>query len=376
MMKKIIFSITLVLYSQQALATNYFEQYSKIKNNIEEKYSMSFGVDTRFTLQNIASNTIQNSLITPYLTKEIFNNKYGSANLNFSMNFVRFSPLTPIELSIKEGNITLFNSYDDEYNELYELYFIYTLPNKYNWINLGLGQVPVSKFDSPIASDLQRLYFLNSSLAQNTTFTYPTAGVGGYVELNLNKYLDVALGSIDAANPLAKGLRVDNLKQDQYSKFALINYKPIYKNKYQGSYSLLFYDKPYVNKAPYSSQGWSLYVAQDITTKHSLFFRLNQTTSDYSAIKRSYALGVLVDNPLKRHYKDQFGFGYSVNKLNNKSIENRNNDKYEHIIESYYDYNLNNNVSIRPDVQLYLNKGSNIDNKMMGVFSISIQLSL
>ena len=376
MMKKIIFSITLVLYSQQALATNYFEQYSKIKNNIEEKYSMSFGVDTRFTLQNIASNTIQNSLITPYLNKEIFNNKYGKANFNFSMNFVRFSPLTPIELSIKEGNITLFNSYDDEYNELYELYFIYTLPNKYNWINLGLGQVPVSKFDSPIASDLQRLYFLNSSLAQNTTFTYPTAGVGGYVELNLNKYLDVALGSIDAANPLAKGLRVDNLKQDQYSKFALINYKPIYKNKYQGSYSLLFYDKPYVNKAPYSSQGWSLYVAQDITTKHSLFFRLNQTTSDYSAIKRSYALGVLVDNPLKRHYKDQFGFGYSVNKLNNKSIENRNNDKYEHIIESYYDYNLNNNISIRPDVQLYLNKGSNIDNKMMGVFSISIQLSL
>ena len=376
MMKKIIFSITIVLYSQQALATNYFEQYSKIKNNIEEKYSMSFGIDTRFTLQNIASNTIQNSLITPYLNKEIFNNKYGKANLNFSMNFVRFSPLTPIELSIKEGNITLFNSYDDEYNELYELYFIYTLPNKYNWINLGLGQVPVSKFDSPIASDLQRSYFLNSSLAQNTTFTYPTAGVGGYVELNLNKYLDVALGSIDAANPLAKGLRVDNLKQDQYSKFALINYKPIYKNKYQGSYSLLFYDKPYVNKAPYSSQGWSLYVAQDITTKHSLFFRLNQTTSDYSAIKRSYALGVLVDNPLKRHYKDQFGFGYSVNKLNNKSIENRNNDKYEHIIESYYDYNLNNNVSIRPDVQLYLNKGSNIDNKMMGVFSISIQLSL
>ena len=122
---------------------------------------MSFGVDTRFTLQNIASNTIQNSLITPYLNKEIFNNKYGKANFNFSMNFVRFSPLTPIELSIKEGNITLFNSYDDEYNELYELYFIYTLPNKYNWINLGLGQVPVSKFDSPIASDLQRLYFLN-----------------------------------------------------------------------------------------------------------------------------------------------------------------------------------------------------------------------
>ena len=85
---------------------------------------------------------------------------------------------------------------------------------------------------------------------------------------------------------------------------------------------------------------------------------------------------MLVDNPLKRHYKDQFGFGYSVNKLNNKSIENKNNDKYEHIIESFYNYNLNNNISIRPDVQLYLNKGSNIDNKMMGVFSISMQLSL
>ena len=149
----------LVLYSNQAFATNIFEKYSNIKNSIKEKHSIDFGVDTSFTLQKISSNTIQNSVITPYLTKEIFNNKYGSANLNFSMNFVRFSPLTPMDVSSKEGMITLFNSYDAEYNELYELYFTYKLPNKYNWINLGLGQLPVSKFDSPIANDLQKSYF-------------------------------------------------------------------------------------------------------------------------------------------------------------------------------------------------------------------------
>ena len=84
------------------------------------------------------------------------------------------------------------------------------MPNKYNWITLGLGQIPISKFDSPIASDLQRYYFLNSALAQNTTFTYPTAGIGAYTTLLLSKNLNLSLGSIDATNPLANGIHFKN----------------------------------------------------------------------------------------------------------------------------------------------------------------------
>ena len=85
------------------------------------------------------------------------------------------------------------------------------MPNKYNWITLGLGQIPISKFDSPVASDLQHYYFLNSALAQNTTFTYPTAGIGAYTTLLLSKNLNLSLGSSDATNAKPDGLTVKML---------------------------------------------------------------------------------------------------------------------------------------------------------------------
>jgi carbohydrate-selective porin OprB len=235
------------------------------------------------------------------------------------------------------------------------------MPNKYNWITLGLGQIPISKFDSPIASDLQRYYFLNSALAQNTTFTYPTAGIGAYTTLLLSKNLNLSLGSIDATNPLANGIHFKNF--DKYSSFISVNYTPKLKNKYQGSYSLILYDKPSVEKTPFNSQGWSLYLAQDITNKHSLFLRLNGASSNYPIIKNSYSFGVLVTNPFNRLKNDKFGIAYSINKPNNTTSK-------EHIIETYYDYKLNSNISIRPDIQFYHHQKNNL------VFSLSMQLEL
>ena len=249
MVKRLLFSIMLLFSSNNAFASSYIEQYNKLKENFENKYNINFGIDASHTIQNISSNTISRNLITPYLNKVISDSIYGTTFFNFSANFVRFSPKTPINIATQKGFATLFNSYDTNYNELYELYLSHTLSNKYNWITLGLGQIPISKFDSPIASNLQNYYFLNSSLAQNTTFTYPTAGMGAFSELKLNKDIILSLGAIDATNPLAQGIHFKNF--DKYSSFISVNYIPKIKNKYQGSYSLLLYDKPNVAKSPY-----------------------------------------------------------------------------------------------------------------------------
>lgn len=374
MIKRLLFSITLVFCSNFANASNHIEQYNQLKENIKTKYDTSFGIDLSYTTQTTSSNTLFRSFLTPYLNKTISNNHLGKTSFNFSTNIVRFFNSTPKDIASQKNIATLFNNYDTDYNELYELYFAHTFSNKYKWITLGLGQIPISKFDSPIIDSRQTHYFLNSALAQNTTFTYPTSGIGAFTELKLNQDLILNLGTIDATNPLANSVHFKNF--DKYSSFISINYTPKIKNKYQGSYSLLIYDKPSVSKAPFSSQGWSLYAAQNISNNHSIFFRLNGATSNFPIINRSYSLGMLYNNPVNRPFNDTLGIAFSTNRINKKATTNTIYNKYEHIIETYYDYKINNRLSIRPDLQLYLNQGFTKNSSPNAIFSLSINLSL
>ncbi len=366
MVKRLLFSILLLLCSIKANALDYLTQYDKLKTSFETKNNLNFGINISYTMQKISSNTVSRNIITPYLTKDILNSNLGKTLLNFSANFVRFPQKAPLDVAPKYHIATLFNNYDTNYNELYELYFSHTFNQKYNFITLGLGQIPISKFDCPIASNLQRYYFLNSALAQNTTFTYPTAGIGAFTELKLNNNTSLSFGAIDATNPLANSIHFKSF--DKYSSFLSLNYTPKFKNKYHGSYSLLIYDKPSVKKSPFSSQGWSLYLTQDISSKHSIFFRLNGATGQYPIINKSYSLGFLYDNPFNRNNSDQFAVAYSTNRINNTTSK-------EHILETYYDYKLNSNVSIRPDIQLYINHKYK-ENSPLAIFSVSLNLDL
>jgi len=130
-----------------------------------------------------------------------------------------------------------------------------------------------------------------------------------------------------------------------------------------------------VKKAPFSSQGWSLYLAQDISKKHSLFFRLNSANSQYPTINRSYSFGILIDNPFNLSSKDKFALGYSINKINPKAFDDKIYNRYECIIESYYTHNINKRMSITPNIQLYLNRALSDDNKPSAVFSLNMQFN-
>ncbi|MBQ8750578.1 MAG: carbohydrate porin [Alphaproteobacteria bacterium] len=376
MLKLIITTMLFIISILEAKATNYWKNYEIIKQNISNKYNIDYGLDITYSLQNINNQTISREFVIPYLKKELYNNNLGKGKLNFSMNIVKFNHQLPIDVAKKEKMATLFNSYDTNYNELYELYYEHLFGQKYNYLSFGLGQIPISKFDSPIKSDLQTQYFLNSSLAQNTTFSYPTSGIGGYVSSNLNEYTSLILGAIDATNPLANGIHIKNLDKYKLSKFIAINYFHKLFGKYQSSYSLLLYDKPSVEKSPINSKGWSLYLAQDISDRYSMFFRINGSSGDYSLINKSYSLGFLFDNPFNRKNNDKLGFAYSINKPKEALFDNKIYHKYEHIIETYYDYKIDSHISIRPDIQLYINPSLEKNKNSKAIFSLSLSFNI
>ena len=370
MTQKLLLAIMLALCANQAKALNYFEA----KQNFEDKYKVNLGADGAYRLQNLKSQNVSQLFITPYLRKNISDNKYGKTDFDFSMNIVRFGGQKPADTASRYGIATLFNSYDADYTELYELYFSYTLPSEFKRITIGAGQIPVSKFDSPTTSDLQSYDFLNSATSQNTTFIYPTAGIGAYAQVELSQNVTASMGAADASNPLADGIRLSGFGKNSY--FTSVHYTPNFYNRYKGSYSLLLYSKPHVKKAPYSGQGWSLYFAQDVSDKHSLFLRINGATGNNVTVNGSYSVGWLWLNPFNRPQNDKLGVAYSVNKINKKATDDVVYNRYEHITEAYYDYKITENFSLLSDAQLYLRRGFAKTNSPAAVVSLGLNLSL
>ncbi len=341
--------IMVVLCALHARAADLFERYNQQKNKWVETYGIDFGLDTTLSWQQVASHgkkTLFRTFYTPYFNARLFEN----GQFHFLTNFVRFYNQTAAEASAKAGVANMINTYDANYNELLALYYTHQLGN----FELGLGQIPICYFDGVTASDLQRQYFLNNAIAQNGTFTYPSSGLGGYVSAQITPDVKFSLGAIDAANPTAHGVHGKNLKDGKFSTFAAFQYQPII-NGYQGSYSLLVYDKPSVQRAPVKSQGVSVYLAQDVSKQHSVFFRFDASSGDYSLLKHSYALGLLWNDPLKRARNDQFALAYTLNKVNKNAVDTKTYHAYEQTVETYYDYQLYSNISLRPDVQFYVN---------------------
>ncbi len=378
MFKKILFFI-MFFYASTATADGLWKTYDDFKDNLASPKGINFGLDNTFTYQQTFSNGnkyLTRSFITPYLNIDLFDNIYGKGRFNFLLNIVRFNKQTSTELSSKIGVANQINSYDVDYNEMSDFYYSHSFNGKYDWLSLGVGQFSIAMFDNITASDLQTQYFLNNALSQDGTFTYPSAGVGGYASADIYDNLSLTLGAIDASNTSADGIHVKNLDKNEALPFGALSYTPKWYNSYQGAYSLLVYKKPSVKKAPAKSLGWSLYLAQDISKCTSLFMRFNNSSGDYAALDYSYSVGILFNSPFKRRPHDQLAVAYSFNKVNTAATTQPIYHAYEKSIETYYNFQLNTHISIRPDVQLYINPAFNKKSGYSGVASLSLYVGL
>lgn len=368
--------LLLASYTPNCFAVDLFGKYDQTKENFAEQTGIYFGLDNTITVQHSPSKggqTLTRQFISPSLNIELFNNAYGQGHLNFLMNFVRFNRQNSTEFSSAIGVANQINSYDVNYNELSELYYAHTFGGNNSWLTFGLGQFSIASFDSLTVGELQKQYFLNNALAQNGTFTYPSAGLGTFATSDITQDLSISVGATDASNPSANGISASHLKR--FASFVSLNYAPQWYNHYQGSYTLLFYNKPSVKEAPANSTGISLYLAQDISDKTSLFFRFNHASGNYAALDYSYALGVLSNNPFNRRQDDQFAIAYAYNKVNHADAERPLFHKQEHTIETYYDYRINPHLAVRPDIQLYINPAFDKKSDLDSVFSLSLYIS-
>lgn len=378
-MKKLILIclFSALIYSGNVSARSLGTDYDMFKYWLNKNYGIDYGIDTSFMPQRGAPGGKYNAVqlyIYPYLTWTTHKNEYGTGSLNMAYTIIRYGNHNAADVGNNMGVVDDINDYNTKANEFNELYYTYQLGGKFNWLTLGLGQYPIYNFDGSPYNSNQQVNFINYALSQNATSTYPTAGVGAFVQIAPeNSDWSFAIGSQDASNVDAVSVRVNDLSDGHFTTFAQLQYAP--SNKLgDAEFSVLLYNQPSVKLQPQTTNGWSINLSQNIGEKWNIFGRVNGVSGHMDTIEQSWSAGVVRLNPLGRNDLDQIGLAYAYNKINEEAVGEKLSHDAEQIIEAYWSWGISKWATITPDVQFYINPALNPKSDYGTVVSLRLTL--
>jgi hypothetical protein len=177
--------------------SDFGKEYSNFKDYLQKRYGLSYSLTTSFTPQYGSPSGKEagfQTIVYPAITWEMLNNRYGQMTLNAAYNAVRYSGADGQKIQNNINVVTPINDYTTQSNEFPELFITYQLPGKYDWMTIGLGQYPIYNFDGTTYDSNQQENFINWTFSQNASSTYPTAGLGSYLQINPTKEWSFAAG--------------------------------------------------------------------------------------------------------------------------------------------------------------------------------------
>lgn len=349
-----------------------WQDYENFKKDLNQNYGFNYGLTYSMTGQYGApsgNNAAFQSIIYPDFTWTLFNNNMGNLALNAAYNMVQYSGSNGNGIGNRIGVVTPINDYTEQSNEFPELYFTYQLPADYNWMTIGLGQFPLYNFDGTSYDANQQENFINWTFAQNASSTYATAGLGGYVQAAPNDWV-FTIGAQDATNINGESISTSHLDEKHYTTFGSIAYNPNISGLGQGQYSILYYNQPWVERQPQTTNGWSLNAMQNLNDKWAIFGRINGVDGEVATVDTSYMLGAVINNPWNRNSLDQIGFAAGLNHINEDAVGEPLEHSYETVLESYVNYGISSFMTITPDIQVYFNPADNPKSNNAFVFSL------
>ncbi len=357
--------------------TDLGHDYSAFKDYLQKKYGLGYSLTTSFTTQYGSpggKQTALQSIISPAVTWNMFNNEYGNATLNFAYTTVQYSGANGGTIDNNIGVVTSINDYDNNQNEIPELYVSYQLPGAYDWMTIGLGQYPISNFDGTTYDSNQQENFINWTFSQNASASYSTAGLGSYIQLNPSQEWSFAAGFQDATNISGDRISTSNLDKKHFTTFGYVSYNPTIKGLGLGQYSLLVYNQPWVEAQPQTTNGWSLNASQNLGDKWAIFGRVNGVSGEQEEIDNSYLLGVVMNNPFNRNPLDQIGFAGALNHINKDAVGSPIEHDYEKVLEGYVAFGISKWMTITPDIQVYFDPALNPKSDTAFAFSLRATL--
>lgn len=348
-------------------------KYTDFKDFLQKKYGLNYSLTASFMPQYGApsgKSTAFQTIIYPAITWEMFNNQYGQMTLNTAYNVVRYSGADGQKIQNNINAVTPINDYSTQSNEFPELFITYQLPNEYKYLTIGAGQFPLYNFDGTTYDSNQQQYFLNYAFSQNASSSYSTAGLGSYVQITPNQDWSFALGFQDATNITGDRISSSNLDEKHFTTFGYIAYSPTISGLGDGQYSFLYYNQPWVEDQPQTTNGWSVNASQNIGDKWSVFSRINGVSGEIEEIDNSYILGAVMNNPFNRNPLDQIGFAAGLNHISEDAVGENLEHNWEKVLEGYLTLGVSKWMTLTPDVQIYFDPALSPKSDNAFVFSV------
>ena len=353
------------------------ERYANFKKALKKAIGLSYTLDASVLYQRGAPNGSKNAWQTQYYGSanwDMYESAIGAGSMQAAYTYVHYWGDNAQNISNRIGVVSAINDYTTNQYNFDQLTYTHTLPGKLNILSVSVGQFPMYNFDGSSYDANQQINFLNYSLSQNGSSSYPTASLGAYITLTPNSNWSFSVGFQDANNSDGKKIQTSTFHRKQYTSFVSISYTPNIQDMGLGQYSILLYNQPWTMEAPETTNGWSINIQQNINDKLSVFGRINGVTGNTEPISQSYVIGGVINNPLNRNELDQIGFATAINKLNRK-VNGENSRAVETVFEGYWAWGISNFMTLTPDVQFYINPGQDKDNSHTAtVFSLRATL--
>jgi hypothetical protein len=334
-----------------------YDQYLEWKERLQNQYNLEYSLQLSLLPQwgvPRGGPPAVDFIWTPSLVwKPFADTAFGSGTFTFyAQQNQNWSGVSIPKLQSRLGLLTPPSDWFDDAVDYAQLTYTHTLPGQWRWLSVTVGQYPFSLYDgNQYASDAQ-VNFVNYALAQNATQTYPSAGLGAYLEAAApTRDLVFAGGFQDATNPAASTIAAHGVAQGKFAYFLAARWTP--KILAGGAYSLIWYAEPALpeDELP-ASRGLSFSAAQNLNAQWGLFLRANTATGLATPIANSLSWGVVRNDPFRHDPLDQFGLGVGRSQTNPEApgAPARN---AEWLAEAYYSYTVFKGLRVAPDIQLY-----------------------
>jgi porin len=356
---------------QPTLFQKVSDEYADLKTRMEDDHGLTWSFSLSYRQRWVSPDNIGTSsqaLFWPSLNWDIFDSEsFGSGSFQFLYYGERRSGS---KVTVNRGSRTLSGELPDYQNKYSQITYTHTLPGE--MFAVAVGQYSFFNFDSSEFMADQQLNFVNNIFSANGSSTYPTTGTGGYVQFNATKTLQFLAGgqSVNVEDPSKRP--TDGFLSSPYAWLGYVQWRPAFKGLGDAQYSLTLYQSPAVTDHP-ASQGWSINAVQHLNDQWAIFGRLNASNDDNGGNKRSFGIGVALNNPLGRADGDQIGvaFGSLEQKLPLPFVTL---EHTQNTLEAYWNWSLVGGLLLTPDVQYIRNPAFAPDRDSAWIMSLRATL--
>lgn len=336
-------------------ANTLYDRYSDFKNQLEKEFGLSWSADVSYLQQwgwPDGGSPAGQFLTTPNIDWTFLKGKrFGEGSLQVSYITSRyFTTQTAADVSSNLDLITLINDFPIYQNVFAQLTYTQAFPG--DKILVTIGQYPIYNFDANQYLANQQQNFNSYIFAQNGSSTYPNAGLGAYAQVNLSKTVQLAAGLQNASDITGASLYTRDFGRGGYAWFTYLQWTPQFRGLGSAQYSFLYYQVPTVQDQPFST-GWSVNAVQNLNSTWAFFTRANQAADDVTSIRRSFALGAAMNNPLGRSQWDQIGVAVGYSSAAGPPA-NPAGARDEKVIETYWNWNVFGGLLLTPGVQFVI----------------------